>query len=110
MVRDVSEAVALPGLDERGITLPMHIPGLPGRQDVAIMNAGFRFSEDSPQVSAPPPAHGEHSAEVLAWLGYDERERADILAANEAANRPGRAAAGGGAGGAAPDDEPTSKR
>ena len=85
MVREVSEAVSLEGLDERGLKLPLHIPGLPGERDVAIVNAGFRFGTDSPHVSAPPPTHGEHSEQILAWLGYDEAERSAILAANHPA-------------------------
>jgi crotonobetainyl-CoA:carnitine CoA-transferase CaiB-like acyl-CoA transferase len=83
MVREVSEAVALPGLEERGVTLPLHISSLPERQDVAIVNAGFKFSEDSPHVDVPPPRHGEHSEDILASLGFDADARREILAGNE---------------------------
>jgi len=84
MVRDVTEAVSLDGLAERRIKQPLSIAGLPAKTDVAIVNAGFLFSEDSPGVSAPPPRHGEHNEEILTALGYDEEERRNILAANKA--------------------------
>jgi crotonobetainyl-CoA:carnitine CoA-transferase CaiB-like acyl-CoA transferase len=82
MVRDVGEAVTLKGLDERGVTLPLHVPSLPDRQDVSIVNAGFKFSEDSPHVDVAPPRHGEHGEDILASLGFDADERSEILAGN----------------------------
>ena len=66
MVREVSEAIGLSGLEERGIKLPLHVPSLPDLQDVAIVNAGFKFSEDSPHIDVAPPRLGEHSEEILA--------------------------------------------
>jgi crotonobetainyl-CoA:carnitine CoA-transferase CaiB-like acyl-CoA transferase len=86
MVRDVTEAVSLPGLRERGVTLPLQVPTLPGNKDVAIVNAGFLCNHDSPQVTSPPPRHGEHSDEILASLGFSTDERKAILAANSIGN------------------------
>jgi crotonobetainyl-CoA:carnitine CoA-transferase CaiB-like acyl-CoA transferase len=69
MVREVGEAAALAHLAERGVRLPLTIPGLPdGREHVEIVNAGFRMSQDGPGVDVPPPSLGEHTAEILAWL------------------------------------------
>jgi crotonobetainyl-CoA:carnitine CoA-transferase CaiB-like acyl-CoA transferase len=82
MVRDVSEAVALEGLEERGIRIPLHVPGLPERQQVGIVNAGFNFSQDSPHIDQPPPTCGEHSEEILESLGFDAAERGEILRGN----------------------------
>jgi crotonobetainyl-CoA:carnitine CoA-transferase CaiB-like acyl-CoA transferase len=79
MVRDVAEAVALPALDERRLKIDLDIPALPERSDVAIVNAGFLTSEDSPEVTAPPPLHGQHSDEVLSSLGFSADERRAIL-------------------------------
>jgi crotonobetainyl-CoA:carnitine CoA-transferase CaiB-like acyl-CoA transferase len=82
MVRDVSEAVVLEGLEGRGIRIPMHVPGLPGREHVDIVNAGFKFSQDSPHIDQPPPTLGEHGEAILESLGYDAAERREILAGN----------------------------
>lgn len=83
MVREVSEAIALDGLAERGIKLPLHVPSLPDLQDVAIVNAGFKFSEDSPHIDVAPPCLGEHNEEILASLGFDAAQRREILAGND---------------------------
>lgn len=83
MVRDVSEAMSLEGLEERGIRIPLHMPGLPDRQDVGIVNAGFKFSQDSPHIDQPPPTLGEHSESILESLGFDASERREILAGNQ---------------------------
>jgi formyl-CoA transferase len=82
MVREVSEAIGLDGLTERGIKLPLRVPSLPDRTDVAIVNAGFKFSEDSPHIDEPPPQLGEHSEEILTSLGFDADQRREILAGN----------------------------
>jgi crotonobetainyl-CoA:carnitine CoA-transferase CaiB-like acyl-CoA transferase len=79
MVRDVAEAVSLPGLDARSIKLPVRIPNLPDREDVSIVNAGFLFGSDRPHVDEPPPRLGEHGHEILESLGFSAAERRDIL-------------------------------
>ena len=83
MVREVSEAIGLDGIEGRGIKLPLQVPSLPDRTDVAIVNAGFKFSEDSPHIDVPPPRLGEHNEEILASLGFDAGQRSEILAGNE---------------------------
>jgi crotonobetainyl-CoA:carnitine CoA-transferase CaiB-like acyl-CoA transferase len=83
MVREVSEAIGLDGLVERGIKLPLTVPSLPDRQEVAIVNAGFKFSQDSPHIDVAPPRHGEHTEEILESLGFDAGQRREILAGNE---------------------------
>jgi CoA:oxalate CoA-transferase len=83
MVRDVCEAVSMSGLRERGVTLPLHVASLPERHNVSIVNVGFLCDQDSPQVSSPPPQHGEHSDAILQSLGFGDEERRAILAANK---------------------------
>jgi CoA:oxalate CoA-transferase len=68
MIREVGEAVSLPHVAERGLRLPLHVPGLPGDADVAVLNAGFRLGVDGPGTTAPPPRLDEHRDEILRWL------------------------------------------
>jgi formyl-CoA transferase len=82
MVRDVTEAASLPALEERRLKIGLRIPGLPEREQVEIVNAGFLFSEDSPGVDATPPRIGEHSEEIFQSLGFDAAE-IRVLRANE---------------------------
>jgi CoA:oxalate CoA-transferase len=83
MVREVSEAIGLDGVEQRGIKLPLRVPALPDREDVAIVNAGFKFSEDSPHIGVAPPRLGEHNDEILESLGFDAAQRREILAGND---------------------------
>ena len=83
MVREVSEAIGLDGLAERGIKLPLRVPSLPDTEEVAIVNAGFKFGEDSPHIDVAPPRLGEHNEEILAALGFDPEQQRLILAGNE---------------------------
>jgi CoA:oxalate CoA-transferase len=79
MVRDVAQASALPHLQQRGIKIPLKVPGLPVSSDVEILNAGFLFKNDGPTVNEPPPVQGQHTEELLRWLGFDAGQRAQIL-------------------------------
>lgn len=79
IVRDVAEAISLPQLGERRLTSRLHIEGLPERQQVDIVNAGFLFGTDSPAVSEPPPRLGEHSEGILQSLGFDTAQREQLM-------------------------------
>jgi len=87
MVREVGEAASMPHLADRKALLPLTIPGLPDREDVHVVNAGFLMSEDGPTVSRPPPKLGEHTREILQDLGYSD---AQIQALNLPAGQPDR--------------------
>jgi len=87
MVREVGEAASMPHLADRKALLPLTIPGLPDREDVHVVNAGFLMSEDGPTVSGPPPKLGEHTREILQDLGYSN---AQIQALNLPAGQPDR--------------------
>lgn len=80
MVRSVSEAAEFPHLKDRNLRLPLDFDPLPGDPEPQIVNAGFCMSADGPGMAAPPPRLGEHTSQVLEWLGIDRRERADSLA------------------------------
>ena len=67
-VRNVGEAASLPHLADRNAKIPLTIPGLPDRDEVEIVNAGFQMSGGGPGVSEPPPRLGEHTDDILNWL------------------------------------------
>jgi formyl-CoA transferase len=79
MVRNVGEAVSLPGLSERAVKLPLRVPNLPDTDDVSIVNAGFLFGSDRPHVDEPPPRLGEHTEHILTDLGFSPAERSEIM-------------------------------
>ncbi|MDX3906144.1 MAG: CoA transferase [Pigmentiphaga sp.] len=81
-VRELPEALAQPHLDERGLLLALGAPDGPG---LRILNAGFRYEHDGPGVDAVPPALGQHTAEILAQLGYTPEQ---ITAFLDRRNRP----------------------
>jgi crotonobetainyl-CoA:carnitine CoA-transferase CaiB-like acyl-CoA transferase len=68
MVRDIGEAMTLPALAERGLTIPLKVASLPDQQDVSVLGPGFLLEQGGVNTLPAPPAHGEHTAEVKAWL------------------------------------------
>ncbi len=78
MVRDVAQAASLAHLRDRGVKIPLRVPGLPQREDVEIVNAGFLFQAGGPGVQQPPPTQGQHTDEILEWLGFDAEQRREI--------------------------------
>jgi CoA:oxalate CoA-transferase len=71
MVRSIGEAADLPGVDARGLRVPVTIPGLPGKEHVEVLGAGIFSSMGSVEELDPPPKLGEHTAEIAAWLDRD---------------------------------------
>jgi crotonobetainyl-CoA:carnitine CoA-transferase CaiB-like acyl-CoA transferase len=71
MIREIDEAVSLAGLEERGLRLPVHIAGLPGREEVEVLGPGIlgtAAGDDAPSALDPPPRLGQHTDEILDWL------------------------------------------
>jgi len=68
LVRSIADAVTLDGLERRGLTIPLTIPGLPEREEVAVLGTGVVDPEAASVQLAAPPELGEHSDEIRAWL------------------------------------------
>jgi CoA:oxalate CoA-transferase len=69
MVREIGEALSLPGLEGRDLRRPVHVPGLPQGEDVAVLGPGFATGEGGDAPLPPPPRLGEHTAKLREWLG-----------------------------------------
>ncbi|WP_439577054.1 CaiB/BaiF CoA transferase family protein [Elioraea sp.] len=78
-VRRLDEAVRLPHLAARGLFAGF-APAEPGTAPVALPLAAFRYAAGGPELTRPPPRHGEHSAEILAGLGCSADEIAALRA------------------------------
>lgn len=79
-LRDASEAVGNAQLAHRG-TLAT-VTGVAGVDGGALrcLGTGFLVDEEPQVPSKPAPRLGEHTAEVLAELGYDDERIADLRA------------------------------
>jgi crotonobetainyl-CoA:carnitine CoA-transferase CaiB-like acyl-CoA transferase len=71
MVRDISQAMSLPELDQRDLRIALDIPGLPVREDVSVLGPGFVSSQAGKTVLGAPPTLGQHTDEIKAWLAKD---------------------------------------
>jgi formyl-CoA transferase len=62
----------------RGLVQQMHVPALD--RDIRVVGAGFQLSGRSVPIEGPPPVLGEHTADILRDLGYDDAERENLHA------------------------------
>jgi crotonobetainyl-CoA:carnitine CoA-transferase CaiB-like acyl-CoA transferase len=68
MVRDIADAVSLPGLDARDLRLPLTIAGLPDREQIEVLGSGVLGGTPGGAALEPPPRLGQHTDEIMAWL------------------------------------------
>jgi crotonobetainyl-CoA:carnitine CoA-transferase CaiB-like acyl-CoA transferase len=69
-VRTMGEAIADPQMASRGV-IHRHTTGGNGVDgSFGVPLAAFTFAHDGPRIDAPPPAFGQHNAEILAELGF----------------------------------------
>jgi CoA:oxalate CoA-transferase len=69
LVREIGEALSLPGLEARALRVPVRVPGLPEKEAVAVLGPGFATRQGGEVSLPPPPRLGEHTAELREWLG-----------------------------------------
>lgn len=78
LMRSVPDVVALEQLKAREALIPMTVPGL-ANENISVPGAGFMADADGPEISGPPPRHGEHTRQVLETLGYGAAEIEDLI-------------------------------
>lgn len=76
-VNTVAEAFQDPQLRARGMLQRMEHPEL---GPITLIAPPFRFSETPCSLRQPPPAHGEHTEELLTQLGYSQAEIGNLRA------------------------------
>jgi crotonobetainyl-CoA:carnitine CoA-transferase CaiB-like acyl-CoA transferase len=78
-VLELQDALKHPQLAYRNII--SKLSGAPGiDREIALSGSGFTAGSDGPEVMTPPPAKGQHTADVLREAGYSMAE-IDILRA-----------------------------
>jgi crotonobetainyl-CoA:carnitine CoA-transferase CaiB-like acyl-CoA transferase len=72
-VYTVAQALDHPQVAERGMVGGFKdVPGV-GR-DIRVVRTGFKLNGEAPTVDTPPPRLGEHTAAIMAELGYSDAE------------------------------------
>lgn len=83
-VLSIPAALEHPHIAERALVRTFDdVPGVD--KPVQVVRAGFKLASGDPEPTLPPPALGQHSAEILASLGYSDEEIARLLEAGAAA-------------------------
>jgi hypothetical protein len=66
MVREISEAATLPGLDPQ-LMREMDVPDLP-QERVRVLGLGYRSDAEPTEALPRPPRLDENRQEILQWL------------------------------------------
>jgi crotonobetainyl-CoA:carnitine CoA-transferase CaiB-like acyl-CoA transferase len=68
-------ALRQPQIQHRGCLQKVEVPGI---GPIEVFGLTALFDKTSGDVEAPPPTLGQHNAEILGRLGYDEAGLAEL--------------------------------
>ncbi|HQP35791.1 MAG TPA: CoA transferase [Polyangiaceae bacterium] len=74
-ILSLKDALRQPQVEHRGVLQKVEVPGM-GPIEVFGLTALFDRTEGT--VTTPPPTLGQHNAEILGQLGYDEARLAEL--------------------------------
>lgn len=76
-ILSLEAALRQPQVKHRGVLQTINTPGI---GEIEVFGLTARFDKTSGDVATPPPALGEHNAEILGRLGYDENQLKELKA------------------------------
>jgi crotonobetainyl-CoA:carnitine CoA-transferase CaiB-like acyl-CoA transferase len=74
-ILSLKQALRQPQIAHRGVLQKMNVPGI---GDIEVFGLTAMFDRTSAAVTTPPPALGQHNAEILGRLGYGEAQLSEL--------------------------------
>ena len=74
-ILSLEQALRQPQIKHRGVLQKVNTPGI---GEIEVFGLTALFDKTSGAVETPPPTLGQHNAEILGRLGYDEAQLAEL--------------------------------